>query len=776
MVTNMKRISQTLLAIAAIALVAADSPEKPNPLPPDDPAVIAAIRAIDGVQLEFGRNDKTLIHVDLHRLPDVQAVIPLLERLRNVGSVYAQKVATENLLKCATNWPMLRTLDLKGSQRVSAEGLRHLRGLKNLKYLLLNATCVGDAELKEIGSFSALVDLKLRDTQVTDAGTAYLTNLKHLESLELGGTAVGDKGLESLGQMQSLKDLRLSSTRISDAGIGNLGHLANLQDLSLAKNDLTDAGVAKLKHLHGLRSLYLYGTAATENLKKEFDLTQGLEISGLRTKEDLVEPDDPAVIAELREFREVRVSFDRAHKALIHIQVFAMPDVKPLIPLLDRLHNVRSIGAERVATDALLKCAKHWPMLRLVNVGSSRQVSDEGIRHLSGLNGLESLCLDRTSVGDAGLKEIGSLAALVALNLCETRVTDAGMVHLTNLKNLERLDLGRTGVGDKGLEFIARIPSLKKLSLFDTRVSDAGIGQLAHLANLETLSLYGTDVTDAGVVKLKPLHRLRSLSLEGALATEDVLKEFDAKNGLMISGLRTKADLQNLDDPADVAALREAGLIVVTDHLRNVTEIKATMIRWPGPPSDWLPRLKRLHSLAVLELPRTTTDHDLARVCKLKTLKRLNVDLASITDAGTKNIGNLTELEELDLSECVQLTDATAARLKPLKKLKTLMLSSASISDAGAKHIAALRTLCSLCLNQTKITDDGLAPLANLPELAVLGINDTLVTDAGLVHLTGLKKLCSLDVVGTGVTDDGADRMRRAIPRLKVTHDRRGLK
>ena len=765
----MKRISQTLLAIAAIALVAADWPEKPNPLPPDDPAIIAAIRGIEGVQIKFGQNDKTLIHFNLNRLPDVQAVIPLLERVRNVGSVYAQKVATDSLLKCATNWPMLRTLDLIGSQRVSVEGLRRLRGLKNLKYLLLNATCVGDAELKEIGSFSALVDLKLRDTQVTDAGMVYLTNLKHLESLELGGTAIGDKGLESLGQMQSLKDLRLSSTRISDAGIGNLGHLANLQYLSLAKNDLTDAGVAKLKHLRGLRRLELNGTRATEEVVKEFDLTQGLRITGIPKKEDLLTPDDPGDIAALRKVIGGAVYFDRTNKALIHIDLNGAAGLETLIPLLERLHNVRSVSAWSTATDDLLKCARNWPMLRTLDLTNSRRVSDEGVRHLRGLTRLRSLVLKGTWVGDAGLKEIASLGTLVNLFLGETQVTDAGMVYLTNLKHLEYLDLDRTRVGDRGLESLAQVQSLKDLRLYSTQVTDAGIGNLARLVNLQRLSLRRTELTDAGVVKLKSLHQLRYLGLGGTLATEEVEKEFDLTQGLYISGLRTKADLLNLDDPADVAELRAARLAIETNDLRNVTDIDAS--RCDGPLGDWTLRLKNLHSVVFVRLPPGTTDYNLIRVCDLKTLKKLVINRAGITDAGTKHIGRLTELEELTLSYCRSLTDVTAARLLPLKKLKTLDMASTSITDAGLKQIAALRALKRLRLDDTKITDDGLAAVANLAELGQLELDRTLVTDAGLLHLTGLKKLGCLDIQQTAVTDIGVDRIRKAIPGLRVSPD-----
>ena len=488
-------------------------------------------------------------------------------------------------------------------------------------------------------------------------------------------------------------------------------------------------------------------------------------------------PDDPAIIAELKGIGDVRIRFDRRKRNLFDVDLGATSDVQSAIPLLQRLHNVKGIGAWDVGTNDLLACVENWPMLEVINLSGSVFVSDAGMRHLRGVNKLWFLGLFRTSVGDAGLKDIGSLKGLVYLNLRQTPVTDVGLAHLTGLKALEHLDLRQTGISDKGLEAIGKLQSLKELWLDSTRISDAGLGSLAHLGKLEMLSLGNTDVTNAGVAKLKPLRGLRSLSLDGALATEEVKKEFDLTQGLNISGLRTQADLQNLDDPADVAALRAVevrtlrgpGLHVYINDLRNVTEIDAS--KWEGSLDGFLPRLKKLHSLATLQLPGQTTNHDLIRVSELNTLKKLQIYQAGISDGGTKNIGHLTELEELSLTYCSRVTDLTAERLLPLKKLKTLDMGSTGITDAGLKRIAALKALEHLRLDDTKVSDDGLVAVANLAELGQLGLNRTLVTDAGLLHLTGLKKLGCLDIQQTAVSDGAVDRIRKAIPRLRVWPD-----
>ena len=496
----------------------------------------------------------------------------------------------------------------------------------------------------------------------------------------------------------------------------------------------------------------------------------GLTSAEAPDKEKPLRPDDPADIAAVRGINGVKVEFDRRNRALIRIKlVRPNVDVQSVIPLLQRLHNVTFFDARLVGTNDLLGCAENWPLLKGIDASVSGLVSDEGLHHLRGLTQLVYLRLRATSVGDAGLEEIASLNALVELNLRGTHVTDAGIRHLTALRHLERLDLADTRISDKGLESIGRLETLKDLSLSSTPISDAGIGKLAGLHNLESLDLGSTDITDAGVAKLKHLHELRNLYVYEALATEDVRNEFGRGKGLNIFGLRTKANLMSLDSPADVAALRDAGLLVETDHLRNVTRVDAR--RAGGSPSGWLPNLKNLHSLTILRLPRGTSDDDMIRVCELKSLQTLDVRHAGLTDSGTVNIGRLTELKELSFGYCRAVGDATAARLSPLAKLETLDLCFTGLTDAGLKQVGALRTLKTLRLDGEKVTDDGLAQLANLGSLVQLDLDRTGVTDKGLIHLAGLKKLLYLSIVNTATTNEGVDRLRKALPKLEVLPD-----
>ena len=57
-------------------------------------------------------------------------------------------------------------------------------------------------------------------------------------------------------------------------------------------------------------------------------------------------------------------------------------------------------------------------------------MTDAGLKHLSGLNSLQTLKLSDTQVTDAGLKEIAGLKSLQWLDLRGTQVTAAGVAEL----------------------------------------------------------------------------------------------------------------------------------------------------------------------------------------------------------------------------------------------------------------------------------------------------------------------------------------------------------
>ena len=350
------------------------------------------------------------------------------------------------------------------------------------------------------------------------------------------------------------------------------------------------------------------------------------------------------------------------------------------LAIFKRLHGVDSLYASNAATDDMLESIKHWRQLTWLNA-SSFLVTDGALRHLRGLKRLSHLELGGPQITEAGVAQIAALSSLRELVLSGTTLSDAGAAQLAALKDLEELNLVGSRVSGEGLEPLSRLEHLKSLDLSSSRVTDKGLATIAHIGSLERVNLRNTDVTDAGVAALASLENLRRLYVGGSFATEGVRSHFRNADDLKIYGLMTAADLKRLDDPANVAAIRAAGVDVNTNNdLRNVTKIDA---QGNTRPSEWLSRITRLHELTVLVLPRCVSDEEVIAACKVRTLTTLRVQQAGITSYALQEVGNLSELRELDLSGCTKVGDSVIPRLLPLMKLQDLDLAYTRVTDAG---------------------------------------------------------------------------------------------
>ena len=185
-------------------------------------------------------------------------------------------------------------------------------------------------------------------------------------------------------------------------------------------------------------------------------------------------------------------------------------------------------------------------------------------------------------ITNEGLKSIGRMAGLESLGLCVPQITGAGMAHLDGLKHLQSLYLTRSGVGDDGMRSIAGHTTLRRLHL-GREVTRRGLAELAHLTSLTelrtgrrlndedllpigqmtdlvTLQCSFVGVTDEGLRRMKNMTRLRSLDLSSAHEASDVGMAYVAQ----MTGLET-LDLQatNITDMglAKITALRQLRLL-----------------------------------------------------------------------------------------------------------------------------------------------------------------------------------------------------------------------
>jgi Immunity protein 26 len=105
--------------------------------------------------------------------------------------------------------------------------------------------------------------------------------------------------------------------------------------------------------------------------------------------------------------------------------------------------------------------------------------------------------------GDRYLKILRDPAKLRKLYLQSAEVTDAGLKHLTGCTGLKTLNLATRPITDAGLRHLSRLDGLDELDLGRTRVTDAGLVHLRGLKGIKKLGLVGTQVTDQAVTALK---------------------------------------------------------------------------------------------------------------------------------------------------------------------------------------------------------------------------------------------------------------------------------
>ncbi len=78
-------------------------------------------------------------------------------------------------------------------------------------------------------------------------------------------------------------------------------------------------------------------------------------------------------------------------------------------------------------------------------------ISDDNLKHLSGLTNLQSVYLVNTQVSDDGVKHLSGLTNLRVLWFVNTQISDHGVKHLSKLTKLDQLRLDGTRVTYEGV-------------------------------------------------------------------------------------------------------------------------------------------------------------------------------------------------------------------------------------------------------------------------------------------------------------------------------------
>ena len=149
------------------------------------------------------------------------------------------------------------------------------------------------------------------------------------------------------------------------------------------------------------------------------------------------------------------------------------------------------------------------------------------------------------------------------------------------------------------------------------------------------------------------------------------------------------------------------------------------------------------------------TDADIETLLSQPDLRRLDLSLSLITDAGMARLKALRNVTVLNLFAVEHITDAAIASIRGWEKLERLNLRGTDITDTSLRYVGGMTSLRSLDVSGTQITNNGMEYLANLRDLEELRIGGNKVTGSGLHILKTLPRLRTLSLNGSQKRNSG---------------------
>jgi hypothetical protein len=420
------------------------------------------------------------------------------------------------------------------------------------------------------------------------------------------------------------------------------------------------------------------------------------------------------------------------------------------------MHERRLPGlhASGQMTDALLERVSRLEHLTVLDLEGSKDLTDDGVRHLARLPRLQHLNVMGCGITDRGLEVLRRLPALETLVLAWTRTTDAGAAHLAACEHLRTVDLSGTPSGDGAIRALAG-----KSELCDFRsgneVTDSGLALLHDLPVFKTWR--GGEATMA---LLSPDARPNFLMLRGPF-TDSGLAQLAGLDGLFAlnvdsdrlaitgAGLAPLVSLPHLGwlafDARDesmpyIAALPHLRFLMCQDTVAGDSGFVA-LSRSQSIEHIWGRRchnLQRRGFMALADMPalqylsvscKNVDDVGVSALPRFPALRELMP--MDVPDEGYRHIGRCERLESLVLMYCRETTDRATEHIAELSALKKYFASYNRITDRTPEILSGIPSLEEVQFDSCAgLTNAGITMLARLPGLRELRVG-------GMPRVTG---------------------------------------
>lgn len=182
---------------------------------------------------------------------DSFAFIDKLENLET-ASINALKISDEGF-KHFKNLRNLKKLTLWHcfNKQFNGSGSAHLADLPKLESYACDGSTFNDEGLKACAKLKQVSALHFHHTMATNAGLAHLKGMENLKSLMLStqfSMRLGDAALEHIAELPNLEKLEFDETLLTyEGGLKHLTKLKNLKELILKDDDVSEADITKLR-------------------------------------------------------------------------------------------------------------------------------------------------------------------------------------------------------------------------------------------------------------------------------------------------------------------------------------------------------------------------------------------------------------------------------------------------------------------------------------------------------------------------------------------------
>jgi Leucine Rich repeat len=411
-----------------------------------------------------------------------------------------------------------------------------------------------------------------------------------------------------------------------------------------------------------------------------------------------------------------------------------------------REHRLKSLATHSLATDSVLERIADLSDIIELSLSGSRQITDEGLRHLRRMPQLEKLHLHGCKISDKGLEVLRYLPNLREFAMTWRDITDAGAANLRFCDQLENVELMGSTTGDGTIEALQGKAKLRRFTT-GRLVTDAGLGFLHNFPRLVTRHEDGAELlidgpfTDAGMACLAGLDGLTALDL------------FWHVSGITSEGFAHLAALPNLASLAADGKLSDDGAM---RHIAALPALRFLRVQETLATDDGFEALGQSKTLESLWGRRCEGlgNRGFIALSTLPMLRGLGVSCKNVDDKALSRLPHFPSLRELTP---IDVKDDGFLHVGGCRQLERLTcMYCRETTDVATGHIAGLH-IKYYYAGLTQITDRSLEILGRMPSLEQIDMYEcNSITDAGLVHLARLPQLREVNLDSLpGVTLEG---------------------